>query len=105
MQDKLDDIMSALNMVEASLADIREDVEALKKEQDQDRPKFYKLQYELPTFRKGDIFELCEDGCLYFDAAKNGKSKHYKRRIMAYHAKTIEAFPNILGEWFTEVEE
>lgn len=34
MQDKLDDIMSALNMIEAHLADIRKDVEALKKEQD-----------------------------------------------------------------------
>ena len=39
MQDKLDDIMSALNMIEASLADIRKDVEALNKEQDQDKPK------------------------------------------------------------------
>ena len=68
------------------------------------KKRYFKLKRELPTFKVGSIMELCEDGSLYFDATQSGDSRHYKRWIMAYHKNTLEAFPNILEDWFEEIE-
>lgn len=67
----------------------------------------YRLKRDLPTFMKGDLFELRADGCLYWlggGALQPGwSSGHWKHNVMAYHKKTLAAFPNILEEWFEEL--
>lgn len=63
--------------------------------------KRYKLLEDLPTFNAGDIFELRDDGCLWLvDMSEEG---HWKKNVMAYHKHTLEAFPNILMDWFEEI--
>lgn len=64
--------------------------------------KRYKLKKDLPTFKAGDEFELKGDG-LYL-CSVNPVSGHWKMKVMAYHRKTLEAFPHILDEWFEEIE-
>lgn len=67
--------------------------------------KKYRLLKDLPTFKAGEIFKL-KGGNLYYYPAENGtENAHWSDRIMAYHHKTLEKFPNILDEWFEEVEE
>ena len=67
--------------------------------------KKYRLLKELPTFKAGEIFKL-KGGNLYYYPADNGtENAHWSDRIMAYHHKTLDKFPNILEEWFEEVEE
>lgn len=71
--------------------------------------KKYKLLKDLPTFDAGDIFELRDDGCLYWDAStqshiKPCHGKHWQPEVMAYHRKTLERFPNILRDWFEEIK-
>ena len=67
--------------------------------------KKYKLLKELPTFKAGEIFKL-KGGNLYYYPAENGtRDAHWSDKIMAYNHKTLEKFPNILDEWFEEVEE
>ncbi|MBQ8984303.1 hypothetical protein IJ098_00390 [Candidatus Saccharibacteria bacterium] len=65
--------------------------------------KRYKLLKELPTFQAGDIFTLDEDGCLYLTEPCDFNN-HWKSRVMAYHKNTLERFPNILEDWFEEIE-
>ena len=63
--------------------------------------KQYRLLEDLPTFKAGDIFEIRDDGCLWLvDTSKEG---HWKKNVMAYHKYTLEAFPNILEDWFEEI--
>lgn len=63
--------------------------------------KQYKLIENLPTFNAGDIFEIRDDGCLWLvDTSEAG---HWKKNVMAYHKHTLEAFPNILEDWFEEI--
>lgn len=67
--------------------------------------KKYRLLKDLPTFKAGEIFKL-KGGNLYYYPAENGtENAHWFDRIMAYHHKTLEKFPNILEELFEEVEE
>ena len=67
--------------------------------------KKYRLLKDSSIFKAGDIFKL-EGGNLYYYPAENGtENAHWFDRIMAYHHKTLEKFPNILDEWFEEVEE
>ncbi len=56
----------------------------------------YKLLKDLPTFKAGEIFEIDDSGHLC-QAKKDG--------VIAYSATTLEKFPNILTDWFEEVEE
>lgn len=64
----------------------------------------YRLKRDLPTFMMGDLFELKADGCLYWLGGgvlqPGWGSGHWKHNVMAYHKKTLAAFPNILEEWF-----
>lgn len=58
--------------------------------------KYYKLLKDLPTFKAGDLFYINPDqGCLV----------QKDTLILAYAKKTLENFPNILTDWFEEIEE
>jgi len=65
--------------------------------------KRYRLKYELPTFKQGELFHTDENGNLWRD--KGQKGNHWQEEVMAYHHKTIERFPDILTDWFEEYEE
>ena len=65
--------------------------------------KRFKLIRELPTFHVGDEFILDSDGCLYLAETCHPNS-HWKSKVMAYHKNTLEKFPNILEDWFVEIE-
>lgn len=73
--------------------------------------KHYRLLKDLPTFSTGDIFQLREDGCLYFERQSGEtkhpelSSKHWKPEVMAYHKQTLAKFPNILKDWFEALDE
>lgn len=55
--------------------------------------KRYKLLKDLPTFKAGDLFYISEYGALVYDG------------VMAYARQTLDMFPNILTEWFEEIQE
>lgn len=58
--------------------------------------KYYKLTNDIPMFKKGDLFFIHpEEGCLL--------QKDTLR--LAYHKKTLEKNPEILKNWFEEIEE
>lgn len=59
--------------------------------------KYYKLLKDLPTFEAGDLFYISEYGALVYDDGGYG--------VMAYAQSELERFPNILTEWFEEIEE
>lgn len=59
--------------------------------------KRYKLLKDLPTFKAGDLFYISEHGALVHDDGGFG--------VMAYSQSTLEKFPNILKEWFEEIQE
>jgi len=65
--------------------------------------KHYKLLKDLPTFKAGDEFETSNRGDLVFvrgtEEPKDGKT------LVAYAGSTLEKFPNILTDWFEEIEE
>lgn len=69
----------------------------------------YKLLKDLPTFAKGDLFEIRGDGCLWWIGDSSFRcgwgEGHWRREVMAYHKNTLDRFPNILEEWFEEVEQ
>lgn len=58
--------------------------------------KHYKLLKDLPTFKAGDLFYISEYGALVYDDGGYG--------VMAYAQSTLDRFPNILTEWFEEVQ-
>lgn len=62
--------------------------------------KYYKLLKDLPTFNKGDIFRKADVGGLWHCTGPKGYVD-----VMAYAEKTLEAFPNILTDWFEEIKE
>lgn len=66
--------------------------------------KRYKLLKNLPTFNAGDEFELKDNGNLYF-IDRDAQSKHWSSVVCAYCKQTLDRFPNILKEWFEEIEE
>lgn len=59
--------------------------------------KRYKLLKDLPTFKAGDLFYISQYGDLIHDGGDFG--------ITAYARQTLDMFPNILTEWFKEVQE
>ena len=59
--------------------------------------KYYKLLKDLPTFKAGDLFYISEYGALVYDDGGYGG--------MAYSQSELERFPNILTEWFEEIQE
>ena len=59
--------------------------------------KRYRLLQDLPTFKAEDMFYISQHGALIYDDGNFG--------VMAYARSTLEKFPNILTEWFEEVQE
>ena len=57
--------------------------------------KRYKLKRDLPTFKAGEIFYISETGNLLRESDN----------VPAYSWSTIDKFPNILTDWFEEVNE
>ena len=57
--------------------------------------KRYKLLKDLPTFKAGEIFYLSDTGNLLRESDN----------VPAYSWTTIDKFPNILTDWFEEVNE
>lgn len=57
--------------------------------------KRYKLKKDLPTFKAGDRFHINADDDLVLDNSW----------IVAYSKSTLEKFPNILTDWFEEIED
>ena len=59
--------------------------------------KRYKLLKDLPTFKAGDLFYISKFGDLIHDGGDFG--------VTAYARQTLDMFPNILTEWFEEIQE
>lgn len=59
--------------------------------------KHYKLLKDLSTFKAGDLFYISEYGALVYDDGGYG--------VMAYSQSELDRFPNILTEWFEEIQE
>ena len=57
--------------------------------------KRYKLKRDLPTFKAGEIFYLSDTGNLLRESDN----------VPAYSWSTIDKFPNILTDWFEEINE
>ena len=57
--------------------------------------KRYELKKDLPTFKAGEIFYLSDSGNLLRESDN----------VPAYSWSTIDKFPNILTDWFEEVDE
>ena len=57
--------------------------------------KRYKLKRDLPTFKAGDVFYISDTGNLLRESDN----------VPAYSWSTIDKFPNILTDWFEEVNE
>ena len=75
--------------------------------------KRYKLLKDLPTFKAGDLFYISKDGDLKYeglnykeiaDSALLGGGLS-DTGIVAYAKQTLEKFPEILTEWFEEIQE
>lgn len=62
--------------------------------------KRYKLLKDLPTFKAGDLFYISEYGALVHNG---GDPDGYN--VMAYAQSTLKKFPEILTEWFEEIQE
>ena len=67
--------------------------------------KRYRLINDLPTFKAGDTFHIEDDGCLYLDDECVRGSEHWHYHLMAYHKHTLDRFPNILADWFEEIDD
>lgn len=74
--------------------------------------KRYKLLKDLPTFKAGEEFFISKSGNLIAGTPRNPKQITVetlygipkKIDLMAYAQETLEEFPNILTDWFKEVE-
>lgn len=67
--------------------------------------KRYKLLKDLPTFKAGQLAYISKTGNLIAGTPENQKTTDYGLILMIYHETTLKKFPNILTEWFEEIEE
>lgn len=67
--------------------------------------KRYKLLKDLPTFKAGQLAYISKAGNLIAGTPENQKTTETGLIIMIYHETTLKKFPNILTEWFEEVQE
>lgn len=67
--------------------------------------KRYKLLKDLPTFKAGQLAYISKTGNLIAGTPENQETTDYGLIIMIYHETTLKKFPNILTEWFEEIEE
>ena len=67
--------------------------------------KQYRLLKELPTFKAGQLAYISKTGNLIAGTPENQKTTETGLIIMIYHETTLKKFPNILTEWFEEIQE
>nr|DAQ65792.1 MAG TPA: hypothetical protein [Caudoviricetes sp.] len=67
--------------------------------------KCYKLLKDLPTFKAGQLAYTSELGNLIAGTPEKPKTTNDGRTLMIYHKTTLNKFPEILTEWFEEIEE
>ena len=67
--------------------------------------KRYRLLKDLPTFKAGQLAYISKTGNLIAGTPENQKTTETGLIIMIYHEITLKKFPNILTEWFEEIEE
>lgn len=67
--------------------------------------KQYKLLKELPTFKAGQLAYISKTGNLIAGTPENQETTDYGLILTIYHETTLKKFPNILTEWFEEIEE
>ena len=67
--------------------------------------KQYRLLKELPTFKAGQLAYISKTGNLIAGTPENQETTDYGLILMIYHETTLKKFPNILTEWFEEVQE
>lgn len=67
--------------------------------------KRYKLLKDLPTFKAGQLAYISKTGNLIAGTPENQKTTEMGLIIMIYHETTLKKFPNILTEWFEEIQE
>ena len=67
--------------------------------------KRYKLLKDLPTFKAGQLAYISKTGNLIAGIPENQETTETGLIIMIYHETTLKKFPNILTEWFEEVQE
>lgn len=67
--------------------------------------KRYKLLKDLPTFKAGQLAYVSSLGNLMAGTPEEPEIADTGLNLMMYHRGTLEKFPNILTEWFEEIEE
>ncbi|MBF1463423.1 hypothetical protein [Prevotella pallens] len=67
--------------------------------------KRYKLLKDLPTFKAGQLAYISKMGNLIAGTPENQETTETGLIIMISHETTLKKFPNILTEWFEEMEE
>lgn len=67
--------------------------------------KRYRLLKDLPTFKAGQLAYISKTGNLIAGTPENQETTETGLIIMIYHKTTLKKFPNILTEWFEEIEE
>lgn len=67
--------------------------------------KRYKLLKDLPTFKAGQLAYISKTGNLIAGTPENQETTETGLIIMIYHETTLKKFPNILTEWFEEIQE
>ena len=67
--------------------------------------KRYKLLKDLPTFKAGQLAYISKTGNLIAGTPENQETTETGLILMIYHETTLKKFPNILTEWFEEIEE
>lgn len=67
--------------------------------------KRYKLTKDLPTFRAGQLAYVSSLGNLMAGTPENQETTDTGLILMIYHETTLKKFPEILTEWFEEIQE
>ena len=67
--------------------------------------KRYKLLKDLPTFKAGQLAYISKTGNLIAGTPENQETTETGLILMIYHETTLKKFPEILTEWFEEIEE
>lgn len=66
--------------------------------------KRFRLKKDLPTFEKGCLFEINSNSDLIFVETASG-CRIKTMNAVVYNAEQLRRFPNILTEWFEEIQE
>lgn len=67
--------------------------------------KRYKLTKDLPTFKAGQLVYISKTGNLIAGTPENQETTDTGLILMIYHETTLKKFPEILTEWFEEIQE